>query len=312
MSYIDSPKTLAQYRGQDKIKKKLHVHITAAKMRGEILDHTIIHGNSGLGKTTIANIIGNEMGANIRTILCPSIKKVGELADVLMSIQENEILFLDEIHALNKKCMELLYPVMEKGILNAEVDGEQICAPLNPFTIIGATTDLGDLVEPLRNRFSITLELVPYQESHMIDIVTDNCASLGVEVEKDAAITIAKCSRGVPRRAGALVRCARDYAYVMNNGVIDEMVAEFALDEDGIDPETGLNQSDIHYLRVLGKDYAGKAVGIDLLSAATNMNKKTIETTIEPFLLQEGYVLRTPRGRKISKKGLEFIYTYTA
>ena len=302
------PNTFSEYKGQEKAINKMKIHVMSAKMRGTSLDHTLIYGNSGCGKSTLATVIANEMGGRLASILCPTIKKPEDMVEVLLAVQENDILFVDEIHSLTPKTMEVLYPVLEDGKLNAEIDGERVMHDMPPFTLIAATTDLHKLSTPLRNRFPIVVELVPYKIDQMMRIVETTCNILSLGVNDEAKETIARCSRGVPRKANSLVRCMRDYSIVFNDGVIDENVCEIALEEEGIDPKTGLTRQDMAYLDVLVNKYAMKSVGVDNIASAMNDNKKTIETVVEPYLIQSGYVLRNARGRKATNKAFKLFH----
>lgn len=296
------PTTLAEYEGQDKIRKALSFYIKAAKLRGDCLDHTIIYGPSGLGKTTLANIISNEMEANLLTVSAPTIKTTQDMISILMVLNEGMILFIDEIHRLPKKVEEVLYFAMEDFVVDTEVDGVRTRTELAPFTLIGATTAKGMLSEPLRNRFQISLELIPYQTKSLTDIVIASAGKLGGVIDRACAEIIASRSRGVPRIANGFVRRVQDFALVNNNGVITEDVVNEAFDFLGVDSH-GLTEQDLRYLGTMAKVFQMKTVGIDTLCSALNDDKTTIERTVEPYLIQKGYVRKTPRGRMLTEEG---------
>ena len=296
------PTKLADYEGQDKVRKALNFYIKAAKMRGDCLDHTIIYGPSGLGKTTLANIIANEMEANILTVSAPTIKTTQDMISILMTLSEGYILFIDEIHRLPKKVEEILYFAMEDFVVDAEVDGVKTRTQIPVFTLIGATTAKGMLSEPLRNRFQISLELVPYQVNNLVDIIIGSVTKLGGIIDAACAQMIAQRSRGVPRIANGYVRRVQDFAMVTNEGIINEDVVNEAFDFLGVD-ENGLTEQDQRYLGTMAKMFQMKTVGIDTLCSALNDDKSTIEKTVEPYLIQKGYVRKTPRGRVLTEEG---------
>lgn len=299
------PTTLEQYSGQDQIKKALTFYIKAAKMRQECLDHTVIFGSSGLGKTTLAQIIANEMDSEIKTVSAPVIKTVEDIRAILLSLQENQILFIDEIHRLSKKIEEVLYFAMEDYVLDIEVEGVKERTNLPRFTLIGATTSNGMLSEPLRNRFHITIELVPYKANNLAQIIQASAKRLGREITLEDASKIAKRSRGVPRVANGFIKRVRDVADVMNNGVINSEILDQTFDVLGID-DNGLTNQDRRYLNTLVR-YNMKPVGIDTLCSALNDDKRTIEETVEPYLIQKGLVSKTPRGRVVTKEAIELL-----
>lgn len=296
------PTKLSEYEGQDKIRKALSFYIKAAKMRGDCLDHTIIYGPSGLGKTTLANIISNEMEAELYTVSAPTIKTTQDMISILLTISEGMVLFIDEIHRLPKKVEEVLYFAMEDFVVDAEVDGVKTRTEIPCFTLVGATTAKGMLSEPLRNRFQISLELVPYQTKSLVDIVIGSAAKLGSVIDEACARMIAERSRGVPRIANGFVRRVQDFALVTNEGKIDKDVVEETFDFLGID-ENGLTEQDLRYLGTIAKNFQMKTVGIDTLCSALNDDKTTIERTVEPYLIQKGYVRKTPRGRVLTEEG---------
>lgn len=304
------PIYLKDYKGQDSIKKALNFYIKAAKMRKEPLDHTLIYGASGLGKTSLANVIANEMGGKCIVVSAPSLKKVSELANILEGIMPNDIIFIDEIHQLSIKLEETLYFAMEDyrldKIIGTGADAEHINIELPKFTVIGATTQRGKLSEPLRNRFGITLELKIYTNEYIAEIIRRSAEILETEINNDAAMAIANRSRGIPRIANNFLKRVKDFAMVMNDGVINTDVVEMTFDVMDINKE-GLTRQDREYLRTLIKKFDFGPVGVNTLASAMNDSQKTMEETIEPYLIQEGYVVRTPRGRKATKKAYEMM-----
>lgn len=300
------PSCLNDYQGQDKIKKALSFYIKSAKMRLDCLDHVIIYGNSGLGKTTLANIIANEMDAHLVSVSAPSIKTVQEMADILMNLERHSILFIDEIHRLPKKIEEVLYFAMEDFMIETEIEGTKERIEMSPFTLIGATTMMGMLSEPLRNRFQITLELTPYKKENLVDIIKYSIHKMGGEIDDLCALSIAKRSRGIPRIANGFVRRIRDFAVVMNEGKINEEVINETFDFLEID-ENGLTAQDKRYLTTMVKKFGRKAVGIDTICSILNDDKKTIETVVEPYLIQNGYIVKTPRGRVVVEEGIKLV-----
>lgn len=300
------PLFLNDYQGQDKIKKALSFYIKAAKMRGECLDHIIIYGPSGLGKTTLANIIGKEMGQLVISVSAPTLKTVDDLISLLRSVGKDQILFIDEIHRLPKKLEEVLYFAMEDFTVDVTIDGVKEREDLPPFTLIGATTAMGMLSEPLRNRFQITLELTPYNRENLSDIVIESMKKLGGEIGRECAKMIADRSRGIPRIANGFVRRVQDFAMVMNEGKVNTEVVNETFDFLGID-ENGLTNQDRRYLETLFYRFGYKSVGIDTICSALNDDKNTIEKTVEPYLIQEGFIAKTPRGRVLTKKAISTI-----
>lgn len=304
------PRTLDEYIGQEKAKENLRVFIKAAKMRGEALDHVLLHGPPGLGKTTLAGIIANEMGVNLRITSGPSIEKAGDLAALLTNLQENDILFVDEIHRLDRSVEEILYPAMEDYAIDIIIgkgpSANSIRLDLPHFTLIGATTRSGQLTAPLRDRFGVTLRLELYTPDELTRIVTRSAGILGIEIEPDGAYEIASRSRGTPRIANRMLRRVRDFAQVTAGGVITKQVANDALLRLDVD-RAGLDALDRRMLRSIIEAYGGGPVGLDTLAATINEESVTLEDVYEPYLLQQGYLTRTPRGRCATKKAYEHL-----
>ena len=309
------PKRLSEYIGQDKVKRNLEVFIEGAKKRGEPLDHVILHGPPGLGKTTLAAIIANEMGVMMRKTSGPAIEKPKDLAALLTNLNENDILFIDEIHRMNRAVEEILYPAMEDRqidiIIGQGPAATSICLEQKSFTLVGATTRSGQLSSPLRDRFGIDLKLELYSPKDLKKIIERSASILDVEIEPEGAFEIARRSRGTPRIANRLLRRVRDFAQVYGNGTITKEIADDALIRLEID-EHGLDSVDRKLLKSVIENYGGGPVGLDTLAATVNEEPVTIEDVYEPYLMQQGFLTRTPRGRCVTKKaydhlGIDFV-----
>ena len=304
------PKTLREYIGQEKAKGNLEVFIQAAKMRGEPLDHVLLHGPPGLGKTTLSGIIANEMGVNIRITSGPAIEKPGDLAALLTNLAENDILFVDEIHRLNRSVEEILYPAMEDFAIDIIIgkgpSANSIRLDLPKFTLIGATTRAGQLSAPLRDRFGVTLRLELYTPEELALIVKRSAGILDVPIEDDGAMEIAKRSRGTPRIANRMLRRVRDFAQVKAGGVITRAVADQALTALEVD-HLGLDAIDRRMLTSIIEHYGGGPVGLETLAATINEEAVTLEDVYEPYLMQMGFLTRTPRGRCVTRRAYEHL-----
>lgn len=308
--YSLRPKALKEYIGQEKAKGNLEVFIQAAKMRGEPLDHVLLHGPPGLGKTTLSGIIANEMGVNVRITSGPAIEKAGDLAALLTNLNENDILFVDEIHRLNRSVEEVLYPAMEDYAIDIIIgkgpSANSIRLDLPKFTLIGATTRAGQLSAPLRDRFGVTLRLELYTPEELALIVTRSAGILDSPIEPDGAMEIARRSRGTPRIANRMLRRVRDFAQVKADGIITKAVADEALTALDVD-YLGLDNIDRRMLRAIIEFYGGGPVGLETLAATINEEAVTLEDVYEPYLMQLGFLTRTPRGRCVTAKAYEHL-----
>ncbi len=298
------PKSLSEYIGQDKVKENLRIYITAAAQRKESLDHVLLYGPPGLGKTTLAGIIAREMGVNLRVTSGPAIEKQGDLVAILTSLEEGDVLFIDEIHRLSRNVEEILYPAMEDFSLDIIIgkgpSARSIRIDVPHFTLVGATTRSGQLTAPLRDRFGVLLRLELYTPEQLAEIVMRSAGILGIEIDRDGALEIASRSRGTPRIANRLLKRVRDIAQVEYDGVINEKTASAALCRFEID-ELGLDDFDRKMLETIITNYSGGPVGLDTLAAAIGEEAITIEDVYEPYLMQIGFLTRTARGRCVTK-----------
>ena len=297
------PQYLKDYIGQEKAKSNLKIYIEAAKQRGDALDHVLFYGPPGLGKTTLAGIIANEMGVHMKVTSAPAIEKPGEMAAILNSLQENDVLFVDEIHRLNRQVEEVLYPAMEDYAIDIMIGkgatARSIRLDLPKFTLVGATTRAGLLTAPLRDRFGVVHHLEFYTEEELQKIIIHSAGILGVEIDREGALEMARRSRGTPRLANRLLKRVRDFAQVKYDGKITRDVADFAMDLLEVD-RYGLDQTDRLLLSTIIEKFAGGPVGLDTLAAAIGEDAGTIEDVYEPYLIKKGFLLRTPRGRAVT------------
>lgn len=304
------PKRFSEYVGQAKIIENLKIFVEAAKLRNEPLDHTLFYGPPGLGKTTLANIISNEMNVNIKSTSGPVIEKPGDLAAILTNLSEGDVLFIDEIHRLHSSVEEILYPAMEDFQLDIVIgqgpSARTIKIDLPKFTLVGATTRIGLLTSPLRDRFGMVFKLDFYSEDELVKIIKRGASILNCKIDDNASIEIARRSRGTPRIAHRILRRVRDFAQVMNNGFISQEIAKLGLERLEIDEE-GLDKSDRAYLKTIIEKYEGGPVGLDTLSATLSEERDTIEDVTEPYLIFRGFIKKTPRGRVATKLAYEHL-----
>ena len=309
--YSLRPRRLAEYIGQDKVKKNLSIFVRAASMRREALDHVLLYGPPGLGKTTLAAIIANELGVNFKQTSGPAIDKPGDLAALLTNLQDRDVLFIDEIHRLPRIVEEILYSAMEDFALDIIIGrgsgARSIRLDIAPFTLIGATTKAGSLSPPLRDRFGVISRLEYYSKESLIEIIVRAAEILNVSIEESGALEIARRSRGTPRIANRLLKRVRDFAAVEGSNVITNELAGEALSELEVD-EAGLDYTDRRMLEAMIKKFGGRPVGIETIAAAISETRETIEDIYEPYLLQLGFIMRTPRGRVVTKAGYEHMH----
>lgn len=303
------PDSIDEYIGQSEVKENLNIFIKAALMRGKVLDHVLLYGPPGLGKTTLAHIIANELGSNIKTASGPTIEKSGDLAAILSTLEPHDVLFIDEIHRIPKYIEEILYSAMEDFKLDLIVGQEGSTRSINislpEFTLVGATTRAGDLSSPLRDRFGIVSKLNYYTDEELKEIVKRTSRVLNLEIEEEAALEVARRSRKTPRVANRLLKRIADFALVEGDGIITKEITQMALKRLKVD-DSGLDQTDIEYLKTIIEKFNGGPVGIESIASTIGEEVTTIEDVIEPFLLQEGYIKRTLRGRQITDKAKEY------
>lgn len=304
------PLYLDEYIGQEKIKENLNVYIKAALMREESLDHVIIYGNPGLGKTTLSQVIANELGADIKIVSGPSIEKIADISTILTQIQPGDVLFIDEIHRIPKICEEVLYSAMEDYkidiIVGDPTKKRTVNIDINPFTLVGATTRVGMLSAPLRDRFGISLKIEYYKIEELAKIINRTSSILDVDISEDACYEIASRSRGTPRIANRLLRRVRDFAQVENDGLVSTELAQNSLNRLNID-QKGLDKLDIRFMKILKENFSNRPVGIDSLAQTMGEDKETLIETVEPFLVQQNLVVRTKQGRQLTQLALEYL-----